>query len=55
MGDTTDIMTLLDEFRAAGVHKFILRPVAVDGEDIIEQTRQFIDKLLPEVAALNGK
>lgn len=55
VGDTGDIMALLDEFRDAGVHKFILRPVAADGEDIIAQTRLFIDKLLPEVAAINGK
>ncbi len=54
VGDTNDMMALLQEFRAAGVHKFILRPVAVDADDIIEQTRLFVDKLLPEVAALNG-
>jgi hypothetical protein len=47
-------MALLNEFRAAGVHKFILRPVAESGDDIIAQTRQFIDKLLPAVTALNG-
>jgi probable F420-dependent oxidoreductase len=54
VGDTQDIMALLNEFRAAGVHKFILRPVAESGDDIIAQTRQFIDKLLPAVTALNG-
>ena len=55
VGGTDEIMALLHEFRAAGVHKFILRPIATDGADIIAQTQLFIDKLLPEVAALNGK
>lgn len=53
VGGVTEIMELLHEFRAAGVHKFILRPVATDGEDFIDQTRRFIELLLPEVAALN--
>ena len=53
VGGVPEIMALLHEFRAAGVHKFILRPVAADGEDFIDQTRRFIEHLLPEVAALN--
>ncbi|NIP14526.1 MAG: LLM class flavin-dependent oxidoreductase [Pseudomonadales bacterium] len=53
VGGVPEIMGLLDEFRAAGVHKFILRPVATDGEDFIDQTKRFIELLLPEVAALN--
>lgn len=53
-GDESDIMTLLHEFRAAGVHKFILRPVATGADDFIAQTRLFVEKLLPEVAALNA-
>ena len=52
-GGVTEIMSLVSEFRDAGVHKFILRPIARDGDDFIEQTRQFIEKLMPEVASLN--
>ena len=52
-GGIPEIMGLLQEFRDAGVHKFILRPVATDGEDFIDQTRRFIEHLLPEVSALN--
>jgi alkanesulfonate monooxygenase SsuD/methylene tetrahydromethanopterin reductase-like flavin-dependent oxidoreductase (luciferase family) len=52
-GGVTDILALMNAFRDAGVHKFILRPIARDGEDFIDQTRQFIDKLLPEVAGMN--
>lgn len=54
VGDTAEIMALIDRFRAAGVHKFILRPIAANGDDFIEQTRRFIDRLLPAIRALNA-
>ncbi len=53
-GGVTEMLALIQAFRDAGVHKFILRPIARDGEDFIAQTRQFIDKLMPEIAALNS-
>lgn len=53
VGDTDAILALLHEFRAAGVHKFVLRPIASDGADFIAQTRLFIERLLPEIHALN--
>lgn len=53
VGGRAEVMGLLQEFRHAGVHKFILRPIATDGADFIAQTRQFIDEILPAVAALN--
>jgi probable F420-dependent oxidoreductase len=53
VGGVGEIMALLNEFRAVGVHKFILRPIASGTEDFIDQTRQFVDRLLPEVKALN--
>ena len=46
-------MNLLNEFRAAGVHKFILRPIAFGTEDMLEQTQLMIDEILPSVRALN--
>ncbi len=52
-GGVTEIMSLVNDFHDAGVHKFILRPIARDGDDFIDQTRQFIEKLMPEVAGLN--
>jgi probable F420-dependent oxidoreductase len=54
VGDTSDIMALLHEFRDAGAHKFILRPVAADSDDFIAQTRLFVEKLLPAIRALNS-
>jgi probable F420-dependent oxidoreductase len=53
IGDADDVLARVDEFRRAGVHKFILRPIAVGTEDMIEQTRRMIDAVLPRIAALN--
>lgn len=53
VGDTPDIMRLLGRFRDAGVHKFVLRPIANGTDDMIDQTKRLIDRVLPEVASLN--
>ena len=53
VGGVEDIMALLQRFRDAGVHKFILRPIAQGTEDFIDQTRLLIERALPQVAALN--
>jgi alkanesulfonate monooxygenase SsuD/methylene tetrahydromethanopterin reductase-like flavin-dependent oxidoreductase (luciferase family) len=53
VGGTAEMLALINDFRAAGVHKFVLRPIASDGDDFIVQTRLFIERLLPEVKALN--
>ncbi len=54
VGGAAEMLALLEEFRAAGVHKFVLRPIAADGDDFIGQTRQFIERLLPEIKARNS-
>ena len=54
VGGSTEIMSLVDRFRSAGVHKFILRPIASDGADVIDQTQRLINEVLPEIATLNG-
>jgi hypothetical protein len=54
VGGTEEIMALLADFRAAEVHKFILRPIATDSHDLMNQTQRLIDEVLPEVKALNG-
>ena len=53
IGGAPEIMALLDEFRQAGVHKFVLRPIASGTEDMLDQTRLLVEKVLPSVAALN--
>ena len=55
VGGIDEIMALLRRFHAAGVHKFVLRPIASGTEDMLSQTRALIDKVLPEVAAMNGR
>lgn len=55
IGDETDIMRLLQQFHEAGVHKFVLRPIASGTEDMIDQTRRLVEKVLPLVAAYNGR
>ena len=54
VGDATDIMALLRQFHEAGVHKFILRPIATGTAEMIDQTKKLIDHVLPEIAAMNG-
>ena len=53
IGGTAEIMSLLNRFREAGVHKFVLRPIASGTDDMLAQTRQLVERVLPEVAALN--
>ena len=53
VGGTEEIMSLLNDFREAGVHKFILRPIAADPTEVMAQTQRLIDEVLPEVKALN--
>ena len=53
VGGVEQMMALVHDFRAAGVHKFILRPIAQGTEDMIDQTRQMVEKLIPEIDALN--
>jgi probable F420-dependent oxidoreductase len=49
VGGTAEMLELIAAFRAAGIHKFILRPMATDAADMLEQTRRFIEQLLPEL------
>jgi probable F420-dependent oxidoreductase len=54
IGGADDIMARMAAFREAGVHKFILRPIAAGTEDMLAQTRRFIAEVVPRVRALNG-
>jgi alkanesulfonate monooxygenase SsuD/methylene tetrahydromethanopterin reductase-like flavin-dependent oxidoreductase (luciferase family) len=53
IGGAAEIMELLQNFLDSGAHKFILRPIASDTEDMIQQTKLLIEKVLPEIALLN--
>ncbi|HSG88637.1 MAG TPA: LLM class flavin-dependent oxidoreductase [Pseudomonadales bacterium] len=53
IGDETVILERIRAYHAAGAHKFILRPMAVDTADMLAQTRLMVERVLPEVAAMN--
>ena len=53
IGDVDTILERIGEFRAAGIHKFVLRPIAFGTDEMLAQTRHFIDAALPRIAALN--
>jgi len=55
VGDAADMMARIEEYHTAGIHKFILRPIGRGDEELLKQTRLLVDKLLPEIAALNKK
>ena len=48
VGTSEDILALATKFHKAGVHKFILRPIASDADDMMKQTRMLIEKTLPD-------
>jgi alkanesulfonate monooxygenase SsuD/methylene tetrahydromethanopterin reductase-like flavin-dependent oxidoreductase (luciferase family) len=47
VGGAAEMLELIESFRQAGIHKFILRPMATDAADMLAQTRRFIEELLP--------
>ena len=55
VGGVDEVMALVERFRAAGVHKFILRPVSADSNEFMAQTRRFISEIQPEIRKLNSK
>lgn len=54
VGNASDIVNLAIKFHQAGVHKFILRPLAVDADDVLQQTKLFIEQALPEFKAISA-
>lgn len=51
-GDAAAILKRIDEYRAAGVSKFVLIPIAKGDDDLMDQTRQLIDNVIPVAHAL---
>lgn len=50
IGDAAAIIGRIAAYVEAGAAKFILRPVAEGVEDMLAQTRQLLDEVLPQVA-----
>jgi probable F420-dependent oxidoreductase len=53
VGGVEEMMALVTDFCAAGVQKFILRPIASGTDDMISQTKLMVEQLLPAIDALN--
>ena len=53
VGGRDEILALLNQFRSAGAHKFILRPIAAGTDAMLAQTKRLIEAVLPDVAAMN--
>jgi hypothetical protein len=49
VGDAATIAARAAEYVAAGVSKFVLRPIASGDAEIMEQTRRLIDEVVPLV------
>jgi probable F420-dependent oxidoreductase len=55
VGDAGAIVRRLEEFVAAGVSKFVLRPLADDDAGMLDQSRRLIEEVLPVVAGWNAR
>ena len=55
VGGLEQMMTLVDDFCAAGIAKFILRPIASGTQDMLHQTKLMVEHLIPAIDALNTR
>ena len=51
-GDAKSILGRIEEYRAAGVSKFVLIPIASGDEDLMDQVRRLIAEVVPVAHAL---
>jgi probable F420-dependent oxidoreductase len=51
VGDAGVILERIAEYISVGVSKFVLRPVGASGEEVLAQSRQLIEQVLPQVAS----
>ncbi len=49
VGDSADILARVEDYRAAGISKFVLRPLALGDDDVLDQTRRLIETVIPAV------
>jgi probable F420-dependent oxidoreductase len=55
VGSAEEIVARAREYVDAGISKFVLRPIAGSDEEMLEQTRQLIDEVLPIVHAFQAQ
>ena len=49
VGGPLEIQRRIEEFKAVGVSKFVLRPIAAGDDDVMAQTERLIEDVLPAV------
>jgi hypothetical protein len=52
VGGPDDVVQLVKVFRAVGISKFVLRPVASDDDEMLEQSRILAQEVIPQVNVL---
>ena len=55
VGGAEEIIRRIEAYNGAGIHKFILRPIGTDDDDLIAQSQRLIDEVLPWLEATNAK
>ena len=48
-GDADTVLARIEEYRKAGIFKFVLRPMAGGADDTMEQTQRLLEEVLPRV------
>jgi probable F420-dependent oxidoreductase len=51
VGDAAAILGRIAEYVAVGISKFVLRPVGADDDDVLDQTRLLVERVLPLAAS----
>lgn len=49
VGDADTVLARIGDYVAAGISKFVLRPLGADADDVVRQTRRLIEDVVPEV------
>jgi hypothetical protein len=49
VGDASDVIARIGDYRAAGVSKFVARPIASSGAEVIAQTERLIAEVIPAI------
>ena len=49
VGGAADILARIEDYKAAGASKFVLRPMGTDAADVMRQTRRLAEEVLPAV------
>jgi probable F420-dependent oxidoreductase len=51
VGNASDILARVEDYRRAGISKFVMRPIAGNEDEVIDQTRRLIEEVIPVVHA----